>query len=378
LRSPTPRDEIADPVATSKKKPAKVHGSTRGRQRVRVFFHSRGKDPESAWCTPLPAKNQYRLDNILFLHQSPVHGDTVEAVESERFDGQLACKRIVRRGGRFAMIVDYPETRHFKPFGVFLRERFDVVSEGCFGPDEGRPGRLYLAVPQRFAARTVFEEAAAKFQGLVAVYPTFRRGRNAPAASTTALPARQPVKPVAPTLFDAIRRNDAAAFARVKPADLAIVDERRRPLLFMAVLEGRTAIVERLIALGAELNPKKFTPLHAAAMRDRPQEAKLLIAAGARPEIARDKDGDPALVTAAFRENIAVLRAFLQVPHPVATKSLALLEAAGVGNLAIVKLLVQHGADPAWTSPLGNSALSIARKRKRTDIVAYLRGLGSC
>jgi ankyrin repeat protein len=113
-------------------------------------------------------------------------------------------------------------------------------------------------------------------------------------------------------------------------------------------------------------------------MRDRPTEAKLLIAAGAKPEIARDADGDPALVTAAFRENIAVLRALLQVPHPLATKSLALLEAAGVGNLTIVKLLVKHGADPAWTSPLGNSALSIARKRKRSDIVAYLRGLASC
>lgn len=166
-----------------------------------------------------------------------------------------------------------------------------------------------------------------------------------------------------------------AAFARVKPADVAIVDERRRPLLFMAVLEGRTAIVERLIALGVDLNPRKSAPLHAAAMRDRPKEAKLLMAAGARPEIARDGDGDPALVTAAFRENAAVLRALLEVPHPVATKSLALLEAAGVGNLAIVKLLVKHGADPSWNSPLGNSALSIARKRRRADVVAYFASL---
>jgi uncharacterized protein len=340
--------------------------------RARVFFHSRGRDPESAWCTPLPAKNQYRLDNVLFLHDSPVYGDTVEAVENEGFDGQLACRRIVRKGGRFAMIVDYAVATQLAPLGGLLREHFDVVSEGCFGPEEGRPGRLYLAVPRRFAAKTVFVAAAAKFPGLVAVYPTFRRGKSAPAPGTTAPPVRQPGKPVAPTLFDAIRRNDVAAFARVKRAELAIVDERRRPLLFMAVLEGRTAIVERLIALGAELNPRHFAPLHAAAMRDRPAEAKLLIAAGAKPDLARAQDGDPALVTAAFRENIAVLRALLQVSHPVATKSLALLEAAGVGDLAIVKLLVKHGADPAWTSPHGNSALSIARKRRRADIAAYL------
>jgi hypothetical protein len=193
-------------MATSKKKAAKVRGPTRGRQRVRVFFHRRGKDPESAWCAPLPAKNHYRLDNILFLHDSPVYGDVVEAVESERFDGQLACKRIVRKGERFAMIVDYADARQFKPLGAFLREQFDVVSEGCFGPDKGRPGRLYLAVPRRFAARTLFAASAARFPGLVAVFPALRLGKKAPIA-TTAPPARPPDKPAAPTLFDAIRRN---------------------------------------------------------------------------------------------------------------------------------------------------------------------------
>jgi len=39
-----------------------------------------------------------------------------------------------------------------------------------------------------------------------------------------------------------------------------------------------------------------------------------------------------------------------------------------------VKLLVKHGADPAWKSSRGNSAWSIARKKK-TAIVAYFEGL---
>lgn len=342
---------------------------------MRVFFHRRGKDPESAWCAPLAAKNRYRLDNILFLHDSPVYGDVIEAAPSERFDGQLACNRIVRAGGRYAMIVDYADTRQFKPLGMFLQAQFDVVSEGCFGPDRGRPGRLYLAVPRRVSAKTLFAAAAERFSGLVPIVPALRLGKK---ASTTpaAPPAPRAKAPAAPTLFDAIRRNDAAAFARATPAVLSLVDERRRPLLFLAVLEGRTPIVERLLALGADVNPRTFAPLHAAAMRDRPTEARLLIAAGAKPERARDADGDPVVVTAAFRESIAVLRALLEVPHPVATKSLALIEAAGVGNLPIVKLLVKHGAEPAWTSSLGNSALSIARKRKRSEIVAYFRQLG--
>jgi uncharacterized protein len=375
-------------MATSKERPISAKKSTRrepsaprtasrSRQRVRVFFHRRSKDPESAWCTPLAATNQYRLDNILFLHDSPVYGDTVEAVESERFDGQLACKRIVRKGGRFAMIVDYADVGLGKSLSAFLREKFDVESEGCFGPADGRLGRLYLAVPEHLAARTVFAAATERFDGLVAIHPAIRRGKNARGARSRpmSIPSRTPVAATAPTLFAAIRRNDLAPFAQANPADLAILDERQRPLLFVAVLDGRTAIVKRLIALGAELNPGRFAPLHAAAMRNRAKEAKLLIACGAQPEFARDKDGDPALVTAAFRENVAVLRVLLTVPHSVATKSLALLEAAGIGNLAIVRLLLKHGADPAWRSPRGNSALSIARTRKRADVVTYLTSL---
>jgi hypothetical protein len=80
-------------------------------------------------------------------------------------------------------------------------------------------------------------------------------------------------------------------------------------------------------------------------------------------------------VTAAFRESAATLRVLLSVPHALEAKSLALLEAAGVGNLTIVKLLVKHGADPAWKSSRGNSASSIARKKKKAAIVAYFEGL---
>jgi hypothetical protein len=366
-------------MAAKKTKKSRVPASkarAAPRERVRVFFHKRGEDPESAWCTPLAAKGHYRLDNILFFHARPIYDDVVQAAESERFDGQLTFQRIVREGGRFAMIVDYASAEQRGPLGALLQEKFDVVSEGAFGPANGKPGRLYLAVPRRFTARTVFAAAAAEHGGLVAVHPAIRLARTATVAEP---PQAKPAKAsaaAAPTLFDAIRTNDLAAFSRAKRADLAVVDDRRRPLLFLAVLEGRTAIVERLIALGAELNPKQFAPLWAAAMRERPKEAKALIAAGAKPELARDKDGDPALVTAAFRENVAVLRVLLAVPHSVAMKSLALLEAAGLGNLAIVKLLVKHGADPTWKSSRGNSAASIARKRKRPEVVAYFKGLG--
>ena len=100
-----------------------------------------------------------------------------------------------------------------------------------------------------------------------------------------------------------------------------------------------------------------------------------MIAAGSDPRRAKDKDGDPVLVTAAFRDGRAALRAFLTVPHAEDVKSLALLEAAGSGYLDAAKLLVKHGADPTWKSSKGNSAVSIARKKKKTELVAYFKSL---
>ena len=147
--------------------------------------------------------------------------------------------------------------------------------------------------------------------------------------------------------------------------------------LFMAVLEGRAELVKQLLSMGAKPNPagKERAPLVAAALRNRPREAKLLLEAGAKPQRALDPDGDPVLVTAAFREATPVVRALLKVPHPREHLSLALLEAAGVGNLPITKLLVKHGADPEWVSKRGNSAISVARKKRRRDVVAYLQSL---
>jgi hypothetical protein len=342
---------------------------------VRVIFHRRGHDVETSWCEPLAKPHHYQLLNILFLHESPCFGDVIEARPSRSYDGQPTFRRVVKSGGRYPMIVDYPKRSDFKKLGAALTTSLEVMGEGCYPPKDGEPGRVYLAVPKRHSPARVLAEARRAVPGLIAVHPEVGEKKT---RTTKPAKAKAKAAPSGPErLFEAIRSNDRAAFDELRRSDLAARDEHHWSLLFFAVLEGRAEIVKRLIAAGAELNPKGRgqAPLVAAALRDRRREAKLLLEAGADPARAVDRDGDPVLVTAAFRESLGVVRALLEVPHANRHKSLALLEAAGVGNLPIVKLLVRHGADPHWKSARGNSALSIARKKRKREIVAYLSSL---
>lgn len=335
---------------------------TRPRQ-VKVHFRSRGGDTESAWCVPLAKAHHFRVDNILFLRPSPTYGDVIEARRGD--DGEVSFKRLVKASGRFVMIVDYPRRADFARLVRFFRTQ-EVVTEGLCGPGkDGSPGRIYLAVPKGTQAKKLFALAAAQVPGLIGVHP--RLGPPPPPRKAVVL------APAPPTLFDAIDRKDVKAIQRAKRSALEAASQDGRSLLFVATRDGRLEIVRALLARGVNPNPrskKDPAPLYAAAMRNRAREAKLLLAAGAKPELAKDRDGDVALVVAAFREELAVLRVLLGTGPSVAHLSHALLEAAGVGNLTIVKLLLAHGADPDWVSARGHSARSVAKQRRRREVLA--------
>ena len=320
---------------------------------VKVHFFPRSDSPESAWCVPLSKPGQYRLDNILFLHPAPAYGDVIEAREGN--DG-LTFKRVVQKSGRFTMIFEYPKQK-FAALKKFLRE-LEVESEGM------TDGTLYLAVPKRFTAKELFALTSRHFKDVVCVHP--RLGPQ-PKMIVKAPP------PKPRELFAAADAGDLAAIKRAKPAELGKVNEAGHSLLYIAAREGRTELVKELLRRGASPNPKKkgeLAPLHATAMRDRPREAELLLEAGAKIELAKDRDGDPLLVLAAFRESAKVLPVLLRTKPPVPVLSHALLEAAGVGNVKLCKLLLKAGADPELKTSKGHSARSVARARKRREVLA--------
>jgi ankyrin repeat protein len=120
--------------------------------------------------------------------------------------------------------------------------------------------------------------------------------------------------------------------------------------LNIALQFDRPTMVALLIEQGApvDLESNGLTPLLWAAARGRVDETRLLLAAGANPNLA-----------------------------PPASKALPLLLAAYTGHLSVVQLLVERGANVHATNPQGGTALRSAADAGHIEIVKYLLGLGA-
>jgi ankyrin repeat protein len=120
--------------------------------------------------------------------------------------------------------------------------------------------------------------------------------------------------------------------------------------LNVALQFDRPAMVALLIEHGApvDLESNGFTPLLWAAVHGRADATRLLLAAGANPNLALS-----------------------------ASKALPLLLAAYTGHLSVVRLLVERGANVHATNPQGGTALRSAADAGHIEIVRYLLGLGA-
>ena len=113
--------------------------------------------------------------------------------------------------------------------------------------------------------------------------------------------------------------------------------------LMLAALRGQEALVVQLVARGAAVNHRGWTPLHYAATGGHARVAAFLIGAHADVNAESPNGSTPLMMAAMY------------------------------GNAATVKLLLESGADADVRNDQGLSAEDFAQRAGRADAVALIR-----
>jgi len=153
-------------------------------------------------------------------------------------------------------------------------------------------------------------------------------------------------------ILDAISKRDVMALKKLTPTDVNLRDQDGMTILMNAILEEDVdpSIIQLLIQRGADINAsessQRWTALHLAARDQKEKIVPILLDAGA--------DVDPVEVFG----NTPLWRSVM----------------TSTSNLAVIKELVAHGADPYRRNNYGVAPIDIARDTGRADIVALLEG----
>jgi ankyrin repeat protein len=193
---------------------------------------------------------------------------------------------------------------------------------------------------------------------------------------------------------DLIRAVDASDLVGVQTAlragaspDTTSADYAKTPVLTAAARQGTAEIVEELLAAGAAADLSsgyEWTPLRAAATYGQARVVQLLLAAGVDPNPSSRRG-------AVLMDAVASTRHF---PKPEALETVRLLLDAGAtvrpqddpavvlavaseSPSAVLRLLVERGADPNATRSDGAPALVIAVMRRDARLVDELLAGGA-
>lgn len=154
-------------------------------------------------------------------------------------------------------------------------------------------------------------------------------------------------------LFIALRDDapDISSFLLGQPSvQIEVRTSQDESPLMMAALKGRLDVARRLIDRKAEVNKVGWTPLHYAATN-------------------ADETSVP--MTRLLLEH----HAYIDAESP--NGSTPLMMAAHYGNPAVVKLLLEEGADPLLKNQQGLSAVDFANRAQRAEsaeiIAAFVR-----
>ncbi|KAK0622183.1 Delta-latroinsectotoxin-Lt1a [Lasiodiplodia hormozganensis] len=126
-------------------------------------------------------------------------------------------------------------------------------------------------------------------------------------------------------------------------------DEDNTAPLYFATIRGNREVVKVLLENGAPANDSVDIPIICACSSGAPAAVRLLLEHGAQTETVRDEDWKRPPLHTAIAENAArcvdVLLEFKADPNHVCPGGTALRIAAANNRLAMVKQLVEHGAD---------------------------------
>ena len=159
-----------------------------------------------------------------------------------------------------------------------------------------------------------------------------------------------------PQLFSAVKKRDVETLEKLLAAGLPVnCQDAGRPgwtLLHEAAFEDKSEIVKILLKYHADVNARDWagmTPLHRAAEKGGQETIGLLIAGGAEVNALGLSGGTP-LFRAVENDNLEAAKTLIQnkalVNLAVRMCRTPIYQAAIEGKTAIVRLLMDNGADP--------------------------------
>jgi ankyrin repeat protein len=178
------------------------------------------------------------------------------------------------------------------------------------------------------------------------------------------------------TLVEAVLAGDVDAAAALL-RDGLLPDSRSEGTtpLYTAAVQGETELVRMLLRAGADPNLRsgdrtEGTPLCASACHGHTEIVRALLAHGADPNLREDELWTP-LRWAAAHGHEEVARALLAAGADPDLEA-PLVEASRRGSLGVVKALLEHGANPNAADAEGRTALEIAAEWAAKDVEAEL------
>jgi ankyrin repeat protein len=164
------------------------------------------------------------------------------------------------------------------------------------------------------------------------------------------------------------------------PAEVVDAQNPRDRALLQSAFKGELENVKVLLRKGASIeatDPKQRTALMWAAANGHTPVVEFLVDQGADIN-ARDSDGQTALMYASRRSFPATVGLLLKLGAEVNVQSnkrglTALIIAAAAGDEAVVRLLLDSGADKSLAEIDGDTALDRARQNGNAGVIPLLQ-----